>query len=180
MCLSSLGALLAEALQCTYARICCRWQQYVVETGNDLQQDLAHTKKHSQVVKHLNCQPNETRKPEMDVAKDTTHQIKLCLPQQCDFQEHKDDVSSRLFCLFKENLFKYWGKKRRRKFYKTFTELLVKMLMETVERKRPLEAEKTASAAELFVALGNSLFEFIQCLMLRLRCLLLGAAWAAC
>lgn len=27
MCLSSLGALLAEALQCTYMRICCQLQQ---------------------------------------------------------------------------------------------------------------------------------------------------------
>uniref|UniRef100_A0A1I8MIS9 Potassium channel domain-containing protein n=1 Tax=Musca domestica TaxID=7370 RepID=A0A1I8MIS9_MUSDO len=29
MCLSSLGGILAEALQCTYARLCCRGPQYV-------------------------------------------------------------------------------------------------------------------------------------------------------
>ncbi|XP_061396769.1 uncharacterized protein LOC133332385, partial [Musca vetustissima] len=33
MCLSSLGAILAEALQCTYARLCCRGPQYVHDNG---------------------------------------------------------------------------------------------------------------------------------------------------
>lgn len=35
MCLSSLGAILAEALQCTYARLCCRWPQYVHDDDDD-------------------------------------------------------------------------------------------------------------------------------------------------
>ncbi|XP_037954733.1 uncharacterized protein LOC119684706 [Teleopsis dalmanni] len=33
MCLSSLGALLAEALQCTYARICCRLARHSIISG---------------------------------------------------------------------------------------------------------------------------------------------------
>ncbi|XP_075167411.1 uncharacterized protein LOC142239505 [Haematobia irritans] len=35
MCLSSLGAILAEALQCTYARLCCRWPQYGLHDGSN-------------------------------------------------------------------------------------------------------------------------------------------------
>lgn len=90
MCLSSLGALLADALQCTYARLCCRWPQYVVDAGDDLHQDIQHSKStQSQRIKR------QQRHSEINVEKSAAHhEIKQRLQHPCDFQEHQNGVST--------------------------------------------------------------------------------------
>ncbi|XP_065366953.1 uncharacterized protein LOC135959806 [Calliphora vicina] len=89
MCLSSLGALLADALQCTYARLCCRWPQYVVDAGDDLHQDIQHSKAtQSKRIKR------QQRHSDINVEKSAAHhEIKQRLQHPCDFQEHQNGIN---------------------------------------------------------------------------------------
>ncbi|KAI8123853.1 hypothetical protein FF38_12351 [Lucilia cuprina] len=86
MCLSSLGALLAEALQCTYARLCCRWPHYMGDDGDDLEHDI-HNTKHQRTKR-------QQRNSNINMEKSSAHlEIKQRLQHSCDFQEHKNDIN---------------------------------------------------------------------------------------
>lgn len=134
MCLSSLGALLAEALQCTYARLCCRrWPHYVhdeggggggggVGRGEDLENDIKHSKQkhmptHSEHIKHqLTAEINvEKHGPHHHHHHfQQQHELKQRLQHSCDFQEHKNQVSCILRTAsgyFYLVLFFFWLKK---------------------------------------------------------------------
>ncbi|XP_054090288.1 AF4/FMR2 family member lilli [Zeugodacus cucurbitae] len=80
MCLSSLGALLAEALQCTYARICCRLTRHQHHhTHHQHSHHHNHHHQHQQQQhKHEKCHSEkEKQPPPHDLYQQQTHHLQV-------------------------------------------------------------------------------------------------------
>ncbi|XP_014085684.3 uncharacterized protein [Bactrocera oleae] len=78
MCLSSLGALLAEALQCTYARICCRLSRHQHHQHHTHQHSQPHNHHHHQQHKHeKGHREKEKQPPPHDLYQQQTHHLQV-------------------------------------------------------------------------------------------------------
>ncbi|XP_050325534.1 uncharacterized protein LOC126756492 [Bactrocera neohumeralis] len=78
MCLSSLGALLAEALQCTYARICCRLTRHQHHHHSHQHSQPHNQHHHHQQHKHeKGHREKEKQPPPHDLYQQQTHHLQV-------------------------------------------------------------------------------------------------------
>lgn len=77
MCLSSLGALLAEALQCTYARICCRLSRHQHHHTHHHRHQQNHHHHHQQHKHEKDHSEKEKKPPPHDLYQQQTHHLQV-------------------------------------------------------------------------------------------------------